>query len=90
MPRALILVANGTEEIEFVTSYDGQYLFSLQWQVWSIDADLYTVRTRAGFEVKSLGVNLREPYVQSAPTRITLAITDLHLPLHVTQSFHQA
>jgi hypothetical protein len=26
MPRALILVADGSEEIEFVTPYDGKYL----------------------------------------------------------------
>ncbi|KAL1792360.1 hypothetical protein ACET3X_008867 [Alternaria dauci] len=39
MPRALILVADGSEEIEFVTPYD--------------------VLTRAGFEVKSAGVSLK-------------------------------
>ncbi|KAL5379709.1 hypothetical protein PMIN02_010831 [Paraphaeosphaeria minitans] len=40
MPKALILVADGSEEIEFVTSYD--------------------VFTRAGFEVVSAGVELKE------------------------------
>ncbi|KAI4644974.1 hypothetical protein J4E93_005773 [Alternaria ventricosa] len=39
MPKALILVADGSEEIEFVTPYD--------------------VLTRAGFEVKSAGVELK-------------------------------
>ncbi|CAO2651170.1 Nn.00g094670.m01.CDS01 [Neocucurbitaria sp. VM-36] len=39
MPKALILVADGSEEIEFVTPYD--------------------VLTRAGFEVKSVGVHLK-------------------------------
>ncbi|KAI4646320.1 uncharacterized protein J4E78_009242 [Alternaria triticimaculans] len=39
MPKALILVADGSEEIEFVTPYD--------------------VLTRAGFEVKSAGVDLK-------------------------------
>ncbi|KAH8730530.1 class I glutamine amidotransferase-like protein [Phaeosphaeriaceae sp. PMI808] len=39
MPKALILVADGSEEIEFVTPYD--------------------VLTRAGFEVVSAGVNLK-------------------------------
>ncbi|KAJ4297977.1 hypothetical protein N0V90_005876 [Kalmusia sp. IMI 367209] len=42
MPKALILVADGSEEIEFVTPYD--------------------VLTRAGFEVVSAGVNLKENY----------------------------
>ncbi|KAF1835763.1 DJ-1 [Decorospora gaudefroyi] len=42
MPAALILVADGSEEIEFVTPYD--------------------VLTRAGFQVRSAGVNLQEPY----------------------------
>ncbi|KAH7090347.1 class I glutamine amidotransferase-like protein [Paraphoma chrysanthemicola] len=39
MPKALILVADGSEEIEFVTPYD--------------------VLTRAGWEVKSAGVQLK-------------------------------
>ncbi|KAL5116040.1 hypothetical protein ACEQ8H_006051 [Pleosporales sp. CAS-2024a] len=39
MPKALILVADGSEEIEFVTPYD--------------------VLIRAGFEVQSAGVNLK-------------------------------
>ncbi|KAH6870011.1 class I glutamine amidotransferase-like protein [Alternaria rosae] len=39
MPKVLILVADGSEEIEFVTPYD--------------------VLTRAGFEVKSVGVALK-------------------------------
>ncbi|KAF1851859.1 DJ-1 [Cucurbitaria berberidis CBS 394.84] len=39
MPKALILIADGSEEIEFVTPYD--------------------VLTRAGFEVKSAGVQLK-------------------------------
>ncbi|KAF2203862.1 DJ-1 [Delitschia confertaspora ATCC 74209] len=38
-PKALILIADGSEEIEFVTPYD--------------------VLTRAGFEVKSCGVDLK-------------------------------
>ncbi|KAF2622678.1 DJ-1 [Macroventuria anomochaeta] len=39
MPKALILVADGSEEIEFVTPYD--------------------ILTRAGFEIQSAGVNLK-------------------------------
>ncbi|KAJ4317020.1 hypothetical protein N0V94_005162 [Neodidymelliopsis sp. IMI 364377] len=39
MPRALILVADGSEEIEFVTPYD--------------------VLTRAGFEIQSAGIDLK-------------------------------
>ncbi|KAH4142258.1 hypothetical protein HBH86_104690 [Parastagonospora nodorum] len=39
MPKALILIADGSEEIEFVTPYD--------------------VLTRAGFEVQSVGVDLK-------------------------------
>ncbi|RMZ74389.1 class I glutamine amidotransferase [Pyrenophora seminiperda CCB06] len=39
MPKALILVADGSEEIEFITPYD--------------------VLTRAGFEVTSVGVSLK-------------------------------
>ncbi|KAF2116549.1 class I glutamine amidotransferase-like protein [Lophiotrema nucula] len=39
MPKALLLIADGSEEIEFVTPYD--------------------VLTRAGFEVKSAGVQLK-------------------------------
>ncbi|KAH7398761.1 class I glutamine amidotransferase-like protein [Phaeosphaeria sp. MPI-PUGE-AT-0046c] len=39
MPKALVLVADGSEEIEFVTPYD--------------------VLTRAGFEVASVGVQLK-------------------------------
>ncbi|ORY18861.1 class I glutamine amidotransferase-like protein [Clohesyomyces aquaticus] len=39
MPKALLLIADGSEEIEFVTPYD--------------------VLTRAGFEVKSVGVQLQ-------------------------------
>ncbi|KAK7183733.1 hypothetical protein DPSP01_004367 [Paraphaeosphaeria sporulosa] len=42
MPKVLILVADGSEEIEFVTPYD--------------------VFTRAGFEVVSAGVELKENY----------------------------
>jgi protein DJ-1 len=42
MPKALILVADGSEEIEFVTPYD--------------------VLTRAGFEVKSAGVQLENEH----------------------------
>ncbi|KAF2639150.1 DJ-1 [Massarina eburnea CBS 473.64] len=42
MPKALILVADGSEEIEFVTPYD--------------------VLTRAGFDVVSVGVGLKENY----------------------------
>ncbi|KAF1996158.1 DJ-1 [Amniculicola lignicola CBS 123094] len=40
MPKALILIADGSEEIEFVTPYD--------------------VLIRAGFEVTSVGVGLKE------------------------------
>ncbi|PSN69009.1 DJ-1 [Corynespora cassiicola Philippines] len=40
MPKALILIADGSEEIEFVTPYD--------------------VLTRAGFEVTSAGVQLKD------------------------------
>ncbi|KAF1943185.1 DJ-1 [Clathrospora elynae] len=39
MPKALILIADGSEEIEFVTPYD--------------------ILTRAGFEVKSAGIQLK-------------------------------
>lgn len=39
MPKALILIADGSEEIEFVTPYD--------------------VLTRAGFEITSVGVDLK-------------------------------
>ncbi|KAF2658450.1 DJ-1 [Lophiostoma macrostomum CBS 122681] len=41
MPKALLLIADGSEEIEFVTPYD--------------------VLTRAGFEVQSAGVELKNP-----------------------------
>ncbi|OAK98316.1 DJ-1 protein [Phaeosphaeriaceae sp. SRC1lsM3a] len=42
MPKALILLADGSEEIEFVTPYD--------------------VLTRAGYDVASAGVNLKNKY----------------------------
>ncbi|TID19332.1 DJ-1 protein [Venturia nashicola] len=42
MPSALILIADGTEEIEFVTPYD--------------------VLIRAGFQVTSVGINLKSQY----------------------------
>jgi len=43
MPSATILIADGSEEIEFVTIYD--------------------VLVRAGFDVKSVGVDLKNNYV---------------------------
>ncbi|KAK3215195.1 hypothetical protein GRF29_19g2549557 [Pseudopithomyces chartarum] len=46
MPKALILVADGSEEIEFVTPYDAPE----------------EVFTRAGFDVVSAGVNLKHDY----------------------------
>ncbi|KAJ4355965.1 uncharacterized protein N0V89_003990 [Didymosphaeria variabile] len=52
MPKALILVADGSEEIEFVTPYD--------------------VLTRAGFEVISAGVNLKEYYAQYVPVATSM------------------
>jgi len=53
MPKALILIADGTEEIEFVTAYD--------------------VLVRAGFEAKSIGVDLKngESAICSRHVRIT-------------------
>ncbi|KAF2499228.1 DJ-1 [Lophium mytilinum] len=42
MPQALILIADGTEETEFVATYD--------------------VLVRAGFKVKSVGVNLKNDF----------------------------
>ncbi|XTI88987.1 DJ-1 protein [Cenococcum geophilum] len=54
MPAALILIADGTEEIEFVTPYDGT-------QPLTQALKLHTayVLTRAGVAVKSAGVNLK-------------------------------
>ncbi|KAI9796582.1 MAG: hypothetical protein M1835_003718 [Candelina submexicana] len=45
MPSAVILIADGSEEIEFVTPYDE---FN------------YLVLVRAGFDVKSVGVDLND------------------------------
>ncbi|KAJ4410497.1 hypothetical protein N0V91_001983 [Didymella pomorum] len=48
MPRALILIADGSEEIEFVTPYD--------------------ILTRAGIEIQSVGVNLKnDNYATQVP-----------------------
>ncbi|KAL1605357.1 hypothetical protein SLS60_004905 [Paraconiothyrium brasiliense] len=67
MPKALILVADGSEEIEFVTPYD--------------------VLTRAGFEIISAGVNLKENYahmtrnirlIPDFPTLLTLGDKSVH------------
>lgn len=72
MPKALILLADGSEEIEFVTPYDGiippnhfidrfaRLPENCRWL-----ANGRTVLTRAGFEVKSAGVHLKnEGYAQ--------------------------
>ncbi|KAF1978049.1 DJ-1 [Bimuria novae-zelandiae CBS 107.79] len=67
MPKALLLVADGSEEIEFVTPYD--------------------VLTRAGFDVVSAGVNLKENYahmtrnvriVPDYPTLLSVADKPAH------------
>lgn len=69
MPKALILVADGSEEIEFVTPYDGKLMLisgihidvtpvsSLQLSL-KFRLRLSIVLTRAGFTVQSAGVNL--------------------------------
>ncbi|KAF2669416.1 class I glutamine amidotransferase-like protein [Microthyrium microscopicum] len=61
MPSAIILLAEGTEEIEFVTPYN--------------------VLVRAGFDVKSIGVDLKESYatgnmsIKITPDTTTLPTT---------------
>jgi len=58
MPSALILIADGTEEIEFVTPYD--------------------VLNRAGFQVTSVGINLKNQYaVCTRNIKIVPDTTDL-------------
>jgi protein DJ-1 len=71
MPKALILVADGSEEIEFVTPYDGMYLtqvsvlVTLETILILRSANTCKVLTRAGYEVTSAGVNLQhEGYAQ--------------------------
>jgi protein DJ-1 len=57
MPKALILIADGSEEIEFVTVYDGMFATFLKTLILELKF-LHVVLTRAGFEVKSVGVDL--------------------------------
>jgi protein DJ-1 len=57
MPKALILVTDGSEEIEFVTPYDGTSIQSSSRYI-PIPHTL-SVLTRAGFAVASVGVNLK-------------------------------
>lgn len=59
MPSALILIADGTEEIEFVTPYDGQWLGRVKPLHTCLTP---TVLIRAGFDVKSAGVNLQKDW----------------------------
>ena len=75
MPKALILVADGSEEIEFVTPYDGKtfprsfYRAAILLVVGYQLANERSVLTRAGFEVKSAGVQLKnEGYAQCVPS----------------------
>ena len=58
MPKALILIADGSEEIEFVTVYDGMFVTFLKMLISELKF-LHIVLTRAGFEVKSVGVDLK-------------------------------
>lgn len=57
MPKALILIADGSEEIEFVTVYDGMFATFLKMSIIELKI-LHIVLMRAGFEVKSVGVDL--------------------------------
>jgi len=57
MPSATILIADGTEEIEFVTAYDGKILRTLY--PTSPTKLSALVLVRAGFKVQSIGVGLR-------------------------------
>lgn len=62
MPNALFLVADGSEEIEFVTPYDGELYSDTIRNTWNL---YILVLTRAGFEVASVGVDLKnEGYAQ--------------------------
>lgn len=75
MPKALILVADGSEEIEFVTPYDGMSCRALQETITLAIAKMLmtysTVLTRAGFEVTSAGVSLKnEAYAQLVAARL--------------------
>jgi protein DJ-1 len=66
MPKALILVADGSEEIEFVTPYDGEWVQQeSDGRGEKTNAQQVAVLTRAGFEVTSVGVQLKnESYAQ--------------------------
>jgi protein DJ-1 len=66
MPKALILVADGSEEIEFVTPYDGKSPTAYKPHSPSVARiDAYPVLTRAGFTIHSVGINLKnENYAQ--------------------------
>ncbi|KAF3043869.1 hypothetical protein E8E11_004183 [Didymella keratinophila] len=59
MPRALILVADGSEEIEFVTPYD--------------------ILTRAGIEIQSVGVNLKNDNYASMTRNVRIVPDFLRL-----------
>lgn len=62
-PSALILIADGTEKIEFVTPYECVLLIHIRsFQDRSADTRSCSVLTRAGFEVKSCGVQLKEVF----------------------------
>jgi hypothetical protein len=71
MPSATILIADGSEEIEFVTPYDGaaspRILKAIH--IGSIEANyllMTSVLVRAGFETKSVGVGLLNIYATYA------------------------
>lgn len=59
MPSALILVADGSEEIEFVTVYDGKVSPKPITSPGDL-ISLHAVLVRAGFQVRSAGVKLGE------------------------------
>lgn len=59
MPSALILVADGSEEIEFATVYDGKPTQPYNQPPGGLTPPR-TVLVRAGFRVRSAGVSLGE------------------------------
>lgn len=63
MPSALILIADGTEEIEFVTPYDGTISYAQSLHIDEL-THRFSVLTRAGFKVKSAGVDLKHDYAE--------------------------
>ncbi|KAF7845989.1 hypothetical protein BT93_L5693 [Corymbia citriodora subsp. variegata] len=90
---ALVLLADGTEEIEFTTSYEYVLLLVGATPIWQYEPRLIwssqSILIRAGWNVKSVGVKLANPFFAQCSRNVRI-LPDFPSPHEIPDRFLDA